>query len=184
VLQAIRRTTRYPVSDSVIDMLALIMAVSLQISLFFVLAELFTDFYNESTHAASMRYLYFGLEGLAALTPFIWTAIALNVTAVVILSIHPLRRQRRLLNAACVLAFVGIWLEKGMGLVVPGFIPTPLGEVFEYMPTGVELAVAAGIWATGALVFTLLAKASIAIELGTVRHREAPAAGLPAARYS
>jgi molybdopterin-containing oxidoreductase family membrane subunit len=81
-----------------------------------------------------------------------------------------------LLNTACVLAFVGIWLEKGMGLVVPGYVPTPLGEVFEYSPTLIELGVSAGIWATGALVFTVLAKASIAIELGTVRYREAPVA--------
>lgn len=182
VLEVIQRTTRYPVGQSVIDTLALIMAVALQISLFFVLAELFTDFYHESEHAASMRYLYFGLEGMTGLVPFIWTALALNVAAVIILSIHPLRRQRRLLLAACVMAFVGIWLEKGMGLVVPGFIPTPLGEVFEYSPTFVELAVAAGIWATGALVFTLLAKASIAIELGEVRWRDAPAAGASPAR--
>lgn len=172
VLQVIRKATRYPVSQSVIDMLALIMAVSLQISLFFVGAELFTDFYNETAHAASIRYLYFGLDGLTGLRPFIWTALALNITAVVILSIHPLRRRAALLNAACVMAFVGIWLEKGMGLVVPGFVPTPLGEVFEYTPTTLELAVSAGIWATGMLVFTLLAKASIAIELGDVRYRE------------
>jgi molybdopterin-containing oxidoreductase family membrane subunit len=68
-----------------------------------------------------------------------------------------------------VLAFVGIWIDKGMGFVVPGFIPTPLGEVFEYSPTVIELTLAAGIWAFGALVFTLLARASIAIELGEVR---------------
>ena len=161
-------------SQSVIDMLSLIMGVSLQISLFFVAAELFTDFYNGSTHAASVRYLYFGLDGLAALRPFIWTALGLNVLAVLILSIHPLRRNARLLPLACVCGFVGIWLEKGMGLVVPGFIPTPLGEVFEYTPTLLELCVAAGIWALGMLVFTLLAKASIAIESGAVRY---PGAG-------
>ena len=183
VLQLIRRTTRYPVGESVIDTLALIMAVALQISLFFVFAELFTDFYNESTHAASMRYLYFGLDGLGALRPYLWTALVLNLIAVVILTINPLRQQRRLLNIACVMAFIGIWLEKGMGLVVPGYIPTPLGEVFEYTPTAIELGVSAGIWATGALVFTLLAKASVAIEQGVVRHRavRAPASGTPAA---
>jgi molybdopterin-containing oxidoreductase family membrane subunit len=180
VLQVVRRTTRYPVSDSVIDMLALIMTVALQISLFFVAAELFTDFYNESAHAASMRYLYFGLDGLHGLRGFIWTALALNLAAVVILTLHPLRRRRALLNVACVMAFVGIWLEKGMGLVVPGFVPTPLGEVFEYTPTAIELAVSAAIWAIGALVFTLLAKASIAFELGDARYREprGAAAGL------
>jgi molybdopterin-containing oxidoreductase family membrane subunit len=67
-----------------------------------------------------------------------------------------------------VLAFAGIWIEKGMGFVVPGFIPTPLGEVFEYQPTALELVLSAGIWAAGILVFTLLARASIAISLGEV----------------
>jgi molybdopterin-containing oxidoreductase family membrane subunit len=169
VLQVVRRTTRLPVAQGVIDTLALVMAIALQISLFFVGAELFTDFYNEGTHAASMRYLWFGLHGLHALQPWIWSALALNLVAVTILSINPLRRRMATLNVACVLAFVGIWIEKGMGLVVPGFIPTTLGEVFEYSPTWIELGVATGVWALGILVFTLLAKASIAIETGAVR---------------
>lgn len=176
VLQAVRRWTAYPVPQSVLDMLALIMTFALQISLFFVGAELFTDFYNETAHAASMRYLYFGLEGLGALRPWIWTALVLNVTAVLILSIHALRRRTLTLNIACVLAFVGIWIEKGMGLVVPGFIPTPLGEVFEYTPSWVELGVTLGIWSLCALIFTLLARASIAIELGEVGSRRTASA--------
>jgi molybdopterin-containing oxidoreductase family membrane subunit len=181
VLQLLRRNTRYPVPDSVIDTLSLIMAVALQISLFFVAVELFTDFYNEGAHAASVRYLYFGLDGLNALSPFIWTALAMNVAAVIVLSIHPLRQRRMLLNAACVLAFVGIWIEKGMGFVVPGFIPTPLGEVFEYSPTLLEIVLSIGIWALAVLVFTLLAKASIAISLGDVGARSVQPAGEVAA---
>jgi molybdopterin-containing oxidoreductase family membrane subunit len=168
LLKALQRFTRYPVPASVIDTLSLIMAVALQISLFFVAVELFTDFYNEGSHAASIRYLYFGLHGLNALQPAIWTALALNLVAVAILSIHPLRRRRGLLTFACVLAFLGIWIEKGLGFVVPGFIPTPLGEVFEYTPTPFELTVALGIWALVALVFTLLARASIAVSLGEI----------------
>jgi len=169
VLQVIRRVTDYPVKQSVIDTLALVMTVSLQISLFFVAAELFTDFYNESSHAGSIRYLFLGLGGLGSLRGWIWAALAMNLVAVTILSIHRWRTATTPLNLACGLAFVGIWIEKGMGLVVPGFIPTPLGEVFEYAPTLREGAVAIGIWAIGALVFTLLAKAGIAIELGRVR---------------
>jgi molybdopterin-containing oxidoreductase family membrane subunit len=169
VLLVIRRTTDYPVRQSVVDMLALVMTVALQISLFFVAAELFTDFYNETTHAGSMRYLYFGLDGLSALRPWIWTALGMNLVAVVILSVHRLRLDPKLLNLACGLAFIGIWIEKGMGLVVPGFIPTPLGEVFEYTPTLIEILVTLGIWSVGALLFTLLAKASIAIQTGRVR---------------
>lgn len=167
-LLAIRRYTDYPIRQSVIDLLALVMTVSLQISLFFVGAELFTDFYNETAHSASIRYLFFGLDGLSSLQPWIWAALAMNLTALVILMVHPLRRAPSTLNLACVLVFVGVWIEKGMGLVVPGFIPTPLGEVFEYSPTLRELLVSVGIWALGALVFTLLAKAAIAIERGRV----------------
>lgn len=184
ILQVIRNRTRLPIPDSIIDTLSLIMAVALQISLFFVAAELFTDFYNEGAHAASIRYLYFGLDGLSALTTSIWLALAMNVAAVVILSVHPLRQQRGLLNTACILAFVGIWIEKGMGFVIPGFIPTPLGEVFEYSPTKIEIILSLGIWAMGALVFTLLARASIAIIVGEFSAKKTAPAGVSGAEIS
>ncbi len=169
-LQIVRKVTSYEISQSVINMLSVIMTFALQISLFFVGVELFTDFYNEGAHAASIHYLFFGLGGFSSLKSWIWFALILNLSALVILMIHPLRQKIALLNIACVMAFVGIWIEKGMGLVIPGFIPTPLGEIFEYTPTSVELGVAAGIWAFGALVFTLLAKAVIAIKQGKISY--------------
>jgi len=168
-LQVIRSTTSYQVKQSVINMLAGIMAVAMLINIFFVISELFTDFYNEGAHAASIHYLFFGLNGFDALRTWIWAALLMNVIAAVILCINPLRRNPVTLNIACVLGFVGIWIEKGMGLIVPGYIPTPLGEIFEYTPTYVELGVALGIWAMGLLIFTLLAKTAIAIEHGDVR---------------
>lgn len=171
-LQIVRKVTKYPISESVVSTLAVIMTVAMQINIFFIGAELFTDFYNEGAHAASIHYLFFGLGGFDALRPWIWTALGMNLVAVVILMIHPLRRNTVTLNLACILAFVGIWIEKGMGLVVPGFVPTPLGEIFEYVPTATELSISVGIWAFGILVFTLLAKAVIAIELGKVRYRK------------
>jgi molybdopterin-containing oxidoreductase family membrane subunit len=169
-LQIIRKVTTYHVSQTVIDTLALIMTTALQISLFFVGAELFTDFYNQGAHAASIHYLFLGLGGFDSLRVWIWLALILNLIAVAILMIHPLRKKTIMLNVACLLTFTGIWIEKGMGLVIPGFIPTPLGEIFEYFPTAVELSVAAGIWAFGILLFTLVAKAVIAIKQGKIRH--------------
>jgi molybdopterin-containing oxidoreductase family membrane subunit len=83
--------------------------------------------------------------------------------------IHPLRHQTRWLIPACILLFVSIWIEKGIGLVVPGFIPSPLGEIVEYTPTLVELGVTAGVWAIGMFVLTVLVKVAIPIELGEVR---------------
>jgi molybdopterin-containing oxidoreductase family membrane subunit len=170
-LLVIRRITGYHFSNSVVDTLALIMMLAMQINIFFVGAEVFTDFYNQSWHAAHLHYLFMGLEGFSALRPAIWLAIALNLLAVVILTITPLRKRMPTLITACIAGYLGIWLEKGMGLVIPGFIPTPLGEIFEYAPTRQEFFIAVGIWAFGFLVFTLLAKASIAIELGMVRYK-------------
>jgi molybdopterin-containing oxidoreductase family membrane subunit len=170
-LQIVRKVSTYKISQSVIDTLALIMTFSLQISLFFVGVELFTDFYNEGAHAASIHYLFLGLGGFDSLQPWIWFALTLNMIALIILMIHPLRRKMLTLNIACVMAFIGIWIEKGMGLVIPGFVPTPLGEIFEYVPTRVEFSVAAAIWAFGILIFTVLAKAVIAIEQGRVHDR-------------
>jgi len=176
-LQIVRKVTDYTVSQSVIKTLALIMTVAMQINLFFVGAELFTDFYNEGAHAASIHYLFLGLGGFDSLQPWIWFALSLNVVALVILMINPLRERALTLNIACVMAFVGIWIEKGMGLVIPGFVPTPLGEIFEYVPTWIELSVAAAIWAFGILMFTLLAKAVIAIEQGRLRLQKSDANG-------
>ena len=168
-LQIVKRVSSYPIPRSVIDHLALVMTVSLQITLFFVVAELFTDFYSEGEHAASARYLYFGLDGHGMLVPWIWTALILLGIATFIGSIHALRRHWLALNIACVLTIVGVWIEKGMGMVIPGFVPSPIGEIYEYAPNSVEVGVTLGIWGIGLLLFTLLAKAAVPIECGTLR---------------
>jgi molybdopterin-containing oxidoreductase family membrane subunit len=43
--------------------------------------------------------------------------------------------------------------------------------VFEYSPSWGEVLISLGIWALGLLVFTLLAKVAIPIELGTLQWR-------------
>lgn len=177
-LLVVRRTTRYPVHQSVIDMLALVMTVALQITLFFIGAEIFTEFYNEGHHAVATRYLFLGLNGQGILVPWIWTAMGMLFAAAAILMIHPLRHTPGLLLVACVLTAAGVWIEKGMGLVIPGFVPTPLGEVFEYLPNATEVSVAVGVWGIGLLVFTLLAKVALAVECGELRDRKV-AAGSP-----
>jgi len=173
ILAVIRRFTDYPVPQSVIKMLAIIMAIALQISLYFVAADIFTDFYFEGAHAASAHYLFLGLEGFEGLKTWMWTSVTLNVLALILLMIHKTRNNMFTLLIACILGFVGIWIEKGMGLVVTGFIPTPLGEIFEYTPTMLELGVSIGIYALGACIFTILAKVAIAVELGRMGKHKA-----------
>src|SRR5262249_32002012 len=153
-LQIIRRVTDYRVTDRALLTLRAIVQVSMLINVFLLLNELFKEFYTGNLHVASAKYLYFGLHGHHALRPWIWTAIALNVLALVLL-VLPVSRSLRWLNVACALAIVGIWIEKGMGLVVPGFVPSPLGEIVEYVPTLNETLICLGIWAFGLLCYTI-----------------------------
>ena len=139
--------------------------VALLINMFLLVCEVFVEFYTGSAHAASARYLFFGLHGKDALVPWIWTAIGLNVAATVLL-VTPASRKPAVLNLACVALIAGIWIEKGMGLIVPGFIPTPLGEIVEYTPTLNESLVSLGIWAFGLAVYTVLVRISIPVLSG------------------
>jgi Ni/Fe-hydrogenase subunit HybB-like protein len=171
VLAVIRRMTEYPIREATIGKLALIATVAAQVNLIMLASEIFKEFYP-TKQGLSATYLFFGLNGYTGLTTWIWASIALNIAAVVILSIHPLRRNLRVLVPTCAVLFAAIWIEKGMGLVVPGFIPSPLGEIVEYTPTWIELAVTFGIVAMGLFVFTALAKVAIAVELGKMRDGE------------
>ncbi len=104
--------------------------------------------------------------------PWIWTAIPLNVLATVILTFHKFRNNFKVLYFACFILFVAIWIEKGFGLIVPGFIPGPYGKIAEYTPTAIEIGVTLGIWALGAFVFTILARTAIGIEIGKLRYKK------------
>ena len=167
-LQVIRRATHYRITDRALLTLRGIVQISMIINVFLLLNELFKEFYTGNLHVASALYLFFGLHGHHALVAWIWTAIACNLTSMVLLLL-PASRSLKWLDVACVLAIVGIWIEKGMGLVIPGFVPTPLGELVEYTPTLNETLICLGIWALGLLCYTLFLLISIPILQGELR---------------
>lgn len=164
-LQVIRATTSYHVTEKALMTLRNVVTVALTINMFLLGCEVFTEFYTDSAHVASAKYLFFGLEGRHALVPWIWSAVVLNVLAMIILYL-PISRGRGALNLACVMLIAGVWIEKGMGLIVPAFIPSPLGEIVEYLPTFNETLVALGIWAFGLLVYTILVRVTVPVLSG------------------
>ena len=64
--------------------------VTMFINLFLLGSEVFTEFYTNSAHVASAQYLWLGLHGHNALVPWIWSAIALNSTAAILLLMYEL----------------------------------------------------------------------------------------------
>ncbi|MBL8761236.1 MAG: polysulfide reductase NrfD [Phycisphaerae bacterium] len=174
-LTVLGRFTSYPVAPRAFMTLRVVVAVALSINMFLLGSEAFTEFYTDSAHGASAEYLFLGLHGRWALVPWIWAAVALNMIALVLLYL-PVSRNLKVLQAACVMLIVGIWIEKGMGMIVPAFVPTPLGEIVEYLPTLNETLVTLGIWAGGLLIYTILVRVTVPVLEGRLTYDQSFAA--------
>lgn len=162
LLQVLRRTLRLDLKPEAIWKIAELMAYAMFLNLFLFSAEVFKEAYSDTHHFLHMRYLYFGLEGHASLVPWAWTSLVCSVAAFFLFLVPATRRNVVTLNVGCVLILAGVYIEKGMGLVVPGYTPSTLGEIYEYQPTTAEYLVATGIFAFGALLFTLMSRVAIA----------------------
>ena len=155
VLQLLRRLTRLPLGEGPTRLLTSVLRVTVLVNLFMVGSEAFTAFYTGGQHAMAARYLFFGLHGHAKLVPWIWSAVTLNLASVLLLYLHGRQPRSGYLSAACGAAFLGVWIEKGMGLIIPGFVPSTLHELVEYAPTATEWKITLGIWAFGAMFLTV-----------------------------
>ncbi|KPK65895.1 MAG: menaquinol oxidoreductase [Gemmatimonas sp. SG8_38_2] len=155
----LRRFTRFDPGWEAIQKLATIVAYAMVVNLFFVLVELFTGIYSDMPHHLhAFEYLFVGLEGHSALVPWMWIGAVLTTVTVVCLLIPSVRRQERLLAPLCAAVILAIWIEKGLAMVVTGFIPSPLGQITEYAPTAPEIAISVGVYALGFFVLTVLYK--------------------------
>jgi Ni/Fe-hydrogenase subunit HybB-like protein len=160
----LRRTTKFDPGREAIQKLATIVTYAMVVNLFFVLVELFTVFYGDMPHHLDpFEYLFLGLQGKDTLTPWMWACELLTVGCVALLLWPGIRRQERYLAALCVGVIAAIWIEKGMGMVVTGFVPSPLGKVTEYVPTAIEITITLGVYAMGFFILTLLYKIVISV---------------------
>jgi len=172
IFQVIRKASRIRIEDKALFKIAELIAYAMFLNLFLLGAELFKEYYSSTVHIDSFKYLFEGLHGHHPLVPWIWAAMAMNVIAFILFLIPQTRKRLTTLNLGCLLIIIGVWIEKGPGFVIPGFIPDPLGEISDYIPNFLELMVSFGIWAAGLLVFTLLIKVAIPIETGKFTHKE------------
>jgi molybdopterin-containing oxidoreductase family membrane subunit len=168
---ALCRLTCSDAGREAVQKLAVIMTYAMLLNVFFVLLEIFTAFYSQIPEQQEhFRYLFFGLEGHSSLVPWMWISAMLAVVSAGVLLSPRCRRDERTLAAACAGVFVSLWIDKGIAMVVGGFVPSPLGKVTEYAPTLPEVAITAGIWAMGALLATVLIRIAISVRNGPGGH--------------
>ena len=160
----VRRVAGFDVGRTAIDKLSEIIAYAMAANVFFIALELFTALYSDiPEHVEHFAYLYRGLGAAGRLAPWMWASTALAALSLVLLLVPALRRRQGLLVVACVAVVASLWIDKGLGMVVTGFVPSPLGAVTEYWPTPRETLIALGVYAVGLLLLTLLYKIAIAV---------------------
>ena len=163
LFQILRKTTSIEIKDEAIWKIAELMAYAMFLNLFLFGAEIFREYYSNTHHLIHTQYLFSGIHGHRALVPFAWASLIASVIAFLLFLVPATRRNLVTLNLGCLLIYSGVYIEKGMALVIPGMTPDTLGELYEYVPTLTEVRVGAGIFAIGFLVFTLLCKIAIPI---------------------
>ncbi|MFY9322888.1 MAG: NrfD/PsrC family molybdoenzyme membrane anchor subunit [Syntrophomonadaceae bacterium] len=172
----LRKLTSFKTSTRAIQSLATIVVYAMIANVFFFLLEVFTAFYsNIPGHMATFQYLFAGLGGHNNLVPLMWSAAVLAFLGIILLLIPKWRRNEKVLFLALIAVFVAAWLDKGIGLVLGGFVPNALGHVTEYIPTGAELTIIMGVYAIGLLILTVLYKVVIAVREQSIDNNQSEA---------
>jgi len=176
LMQLLRKFTRFEIQDAAIWKIAELMAYAMAVNLFLLGAEVFKEFYSNTEHLIHMEYMFAGIGEHRAIVPYMWLSVFASITAFVLFLIPKSRRNPVTLNLGCVLIYLGVYIEKGMGLVIPGLTPDTLGEIYEYFPSASEVRISLGIFSVGFLVFTLMVKVATPIMLGEFRVKPGRAA--------
>ena len=171
LFQILRKTTKLNIEDRAIWKLAELMAYTMFFNLFLTGAEIFKEAYSDTEHRVFTDYLYFGIGEHNKIVPFGWMAIIFDVIAFVLFLVPATRKNFITLNIGAVLIYLGVYIEKGIGLIIPGFTPDTLGEIYEYFPSFYEILITLGVFSTGFLIYTLMLKVAVPIILGDFNYK-------------
>ena len=171
LMQILRRFTRFEIKDTAIWKIAELMAYAMAVNLFLLGAEVFKEYYSGTEHLVHMQYMFTGVDGHNAIVPYMWVSVAASIGAFLLFLFPKTRTNPLTLNVGAGLILVGVYLEKGMGLIIPGMTPDTLGEIYEYVPSLNEFAISLGILAAGALMFTIMVRIATPIMTGDFHHK-------------
>ncbi|HWQ41984.1 MAG TPA: NrfD/PsrC family molybdoenzyme membrane anchor subunit [Desulfosporosinus sp.] len=162
----VRKVSKFdpdPPGVGAIQSLVKIVRYAMIANVFFYILELFTAFYsNVPEYSAPLRYIFVGLDGHSNLVPFMWTAVVLAFVGILLL-IFPTRKNGKILPIALLSIIVANWIDKGMILIVAGFVPNSFERIVEYTPSLNEISVTLGVYAIGILLITILYKVAISV---------------------
>lgn len=165
----LKRVAHFDAGREATNKMVTIILYAALINAFFVMLEFFVGYYSQVPgHMHTLQYLFFGLEHHGHvynnLVPFMWGFVVLTLTGFTLLAIPYTRRNDFWLAIGSATLFIGLWLDKGIGFVLAGFVPTPLEEIVEYYPTFNEIMITIAVWCTGFFILTVLYKIAVGVE--------------------
>ncbi len=163
LFQILRKVTKFEIKDEAIWKIAELMVYAMFIYVFFTVAELFKEFYSGTQHLLYWKYLLFGIGENKQIVVYSWLSIIMGWIAFVLFLIPSTRKNFVTLNIGIVMIYASVYVEKGICLIIPGFTPDTLGQIYVYTPSMTEIRTAVMIFSLGFLLFTFLSKVAIAI---------------------
>lgn len=160
----LKRRSSFTISSKAINSLAKTVCYAMIANVFFFILEIFTAYYsNIPEHKAPLNYLLFGTQGYNNLVPAMLAAGILAAVGIVLLVVPRFRHRIALLVPGLAAVFFACLLDKGLGLVLGGFVPNPFGQIIEYTPQLNEILIIVGVYGVGLLILTLLCKITVGV---------------------
>ena len=163
LFQILRKTTSFKIKDEALFKIAELMAYAMFINLFFFASEVFKEVYSNTEHLIHFKYLFVGVGENKDIVIYAWISVIFSFVAFLLFLIPKTRTNFLTLNIGAVMIYIGVYIEKGIALLTPGFTPDVLGQFYIYRPSIVELKITVMIFSIGFLVFTILTKVAVAI---------------------
>ncbi len=161
-----KRVTKFDVGQVAINKLVTIIGYAALVNFFFFGMEFFVAYYSDMPgHKHTLDYLFWGLHGYDNLVPWMRSSMLMGAVGIATIFIARMKQSDVGIGIACLLIFFSLWIDKGLGLVLGGFVPNPLEYVTEYYPSVAEISITLAVWATGFLILTVLYKTAIAVKL-------------------
>lgn len=157
VMMVTEKLTSFKMAKNAVKTLVKIIAYAMCVNMFFFALEIFTSFYsNIPGHMHPILYLF--EHASTGLVTLMWTFIAFAAISITLLVTPRFRNNYKLLPWTLGILIVATWIDKGLGLLIGGFNPTPFETITPYWPTLKELMVSMMVYSVGALVVTVLFK--------------------------
>lgn len=162
----LKRVAGFDVGREAIKGLTKIIAYAMGINVFFFLLEVFTAFYSQIPgHMHPFVAIFSGHDGHSLwINSWMWAAVVMALVSLLLICVPSTRDNEKLLPYILIMLVAATWIDKGLVLLMAGFTPNTFDQITVYKPTGMELTIALGVYAIGALIVSLLWKIALGVK--------------------